>query len=313
MKKSLMLKPRHAAAKKTIFAYILLIPFILGFIMFFLKPLLLSFFYSLNKMNLSGLEVAYKFKGFDNYYQALFIDTDFRTELLSALKELALNVPLIMFFSLFIATILNKEFHGRNFVRIVLFLPVIITTGVLLELESTDFLLSQGQAALGAASETLSESATYTTSLGLKDLLLSLEMPSEITDYMASVINNFYTVLTSSGVQITLLIAAWQSIPSSLYEASAIEGATAWEDFWKITIPIISPYIFVCSIYTIVDTFTRSDNGLVTFVREVAVGNTMDYGLSSAMSWIYFAVISLCLGLVALVFMRGNLIVYQER
>lgn len=313
MKKSFSIKNASAGAKKKMFAYMLLIPFAFGFIMFFLRPLLLSFYYSLNSMNLSGAEIVYKFEGIDNYYQALFVNTDFRTELLSALKELALNVPLIIFFSLFIATLLNKEFYGRNFARIILFLPVIITTGVLLQLESTDFLLSQGQAALESASDSAEASATYATSLGLKELLLSLDMPSKITEYMASIINNFYTVLTSSGVQITLLIAAWQSIPSSLYEASAIEGATAWEDFWKITIPMISPYIFVCTIYTVVDTFTKSDNSLISFVRDIAVGNTMDYGLSSAMSWLYFLMISLCLGLIALLFLRTNFVVYQER
>ena len=264
-------------------------------------------------MNLSGLEVIYKFKGFGNYYKALFVDTDFRSKLLSSLYELALNVPLILFFSLFAATLLSKEFPGRDFARVMLFLPVIISTGVLLQLESTDYLLNQGAMALASSAESSDSSATYSTTLGLKELLLSLNMPDKVTGYMSSVIGSFYTVLTSSGVQITLMIAAWQSIPPSLYEASAIEGATAWEDFWKITIPMISPYIFVCTIYTVVDSFTRSNNALVQYIRGVAGGSQMDYGLSSAMSWLYFLMISLCLGLIALIFVKGNLIVYQER
>lgn len=313
MKKSFTIKYASADFKKKIFAYVLLIPFAIGFIMFFFRPLLLSLYYSFNNMNLSGIKIIYKFEGMANYYQSLFVNTEFRTQLLTALKDLALNVPLILFFSLFIATLLNKEFYGRNFARVILFLPVIITTGVLLQLESTDFLLGQGQAALESVEDAAETSATYATSLGLKDLLLSLDMPQQVTGYMSSIIGNFYTVLTSSGVQITLLLAAWQSIPSSLYEASAIEGATAWEDFWKITIPMISPYIFVCTIYTIVDTFTKSDNEIISFIRNVAVGNTMDYGLSSAMSWLYFLVIAICLGLVALLFLRTNFVVYQER
>ncbi len=302
-----------ASAGKKLFAVLLLIPFAVGFILFFLRPLILSFKYSLNDMNLSGLEVIYKFKGFGNYYKALFVDTDFRSKLLSSLYELALNVPLILFFSLFAATLLSKEFPGRDFARVMLFLPVIISTGVLLQLESTDYLLNQGAMALASSAESSDSSATYSTTLGLKELLLSLNMPDKVTGYMSSVIGSFYTVLTSSGVQITLMIAAWQSIPPSLYEASAIEGATAWEDFWKITIPMISPYIFVCTIYTVVDSFTRSNNALVQYIRGVAGGSQMDYGLSSAMSWLYFLMISLCLGLIALIFVKGNLIVYQER
>lgn len=313
MIKSQPKRKMSASAGKKLFAVLLLIPFAVGFILFFLRPLILSFKYSLNDMNLSGLEVIYKFKGFGNYYKALFVDTDFRSKLLSSLYELALNVPLILFFSLFAATLLSKEFPGRDFARVMLFLPVIISTGVLLQLESTDYLLNQGAMALASSAESSDSSATYSTTLGLRELLLSLNMPDKVTGYMSSVIGSFYTVLTSSGVQITLMIAAWQSIPPSLYEASAIEGATAWEDFWKITIPMISPYIFVCTIYTVVDSFTRSNNALVQYIREVAGGSRMDYGLSSAMSWLYFLMISLCLGLIALIFIRGNLIVYQER
>lgn len=313
MIKSQPKRKMSASAGKKLFAVLLLIPFAVGFILFFLRPLILSFKYSLNDMNLSGLEVIYKFKGFGNYYKALFVNTDFRSKLLSSLYELALNVPLILFFSLFAATLLSKEFPGRDFARVMLFLPVIISTGVLLQLESTDYLLNQGAMALASSAESSDSSATYSTTMGLRELLLSLNMPDKVTGYMSSVIGSFYTVLTSSGVQITLMIAAWQSIPPSLYEASAIEGATAWEDFWKITIPMISPYIFVCTIYTVVDSFTRSNNALVQYIREVAGGSQMDYGLSSAMSWLYFLMISLCLGLIALIFVKGNLIVYQER
>lgn len=313
MIKSQPKRKMSASAGKKLFAVLLLIPFAVGFILFFLRPLILSFKYSLNDMNLSGLEVIYKFKGFGNYYKALFVNTDFRSKLLSSLYELALNVPLILFFSLFAATLLSKEFPGRDFARVMLFLPVIISTGVLLQLESTDYLLNQGAMALASSAESSDSSATYSTTLGLRELLLSLNMPDKVTGYMSSIIGSFYTVLTSSGVQITLMIAAWQSIPPSLYEASAIEGATAWEDFWKITIPMISPYIFVCTIYTVVDSFTRSNNALVQYIREVAGGSQMDYGLSSAMSWLYFLMISLCLGLIALIFVKGNLIVYQER
>ncbi len=303
-----------SSTKKKIFAYILLLPFVCGFILFFLRPIILSFFYSLNGMNMSGAKIVYNFKGFQNYYQALFVNTDFRSELAASIRQLVVNVPLIMFFSLFIATLLNKEFYGRNFTRVILFLPVIISTGILLQIENSDYLLNEGQQLISdALSDGAASSSTYETSMGLKDLLLSLNMPDKLVGYISQVIENFYVVLTSSGVQIVLLIAAWQSIPPSLYEASAIEGATAWEDFWKITIPMISPYIFVCTIYTIVDTFMSANNTLVTFINNIATGQTMDYGLSSAMSWIYFVIVALCLGAVGLLFLRGKLVTYQER
>lgn len=312
--KKVTLGNASSSTKKKCFAYILLIPFFLGFILFFLRPLFLSFYYSLNSMNLSGSEIVYQFQGFKKYYEALFVNASFRTELLASLRQLLLNVPMIMFFSLFIATLLNKNFYGRDFTRVILFLPVIISTGILLQIENSDYLMNQAQSLIASgATESVEEASTYSTSLGLKDLLLNINLPSKITEYMTEIINNFYIVLTSSGVQIVLLLAAWQSIPPSLYEASAIEGATAWEDFWKITIPMISPYIFVCTIYTIVDTFTSPNNSLVPFIQDIASGQMMDYGLASAMSWIYFLMVSICLGLVAILFLRGKLVVYQER
>lgn len=309
--KKLSLKNASSSTKKTWFAFILLIPFILGFLLFFIRPLCLSFYYSLNKVEMNN----YVFKGIGNYKTALLDQTEFTTNLLGSLEQLLLNVPLIMFFSLFVATLLSKEFKGRNFTRVILFLPVIISTGALLQVENLDFLMGQGQQLLADAggSGVEEEAATFATSMGLKDLLLSLNMPTALTDYMSKIIGGFYTVLTSSGVQITLLIAAWQSIPPSLYEASAMEGATAWEDFWKITIPMISPYIFVCTIYSIVDTFTSQNNGIVSYILNVGKGTQNDYGLSSAMAWIYFLMVAIILGLVAFLFLRGKLVVYQER
>lgn len=309
--KKLSLKNASSSTKKTWFAFILLIPFILGFLLFFVRPLCLSFYYSLNKVEMNN----YVFKGIGNYKTALLDQTEFTTNLLGSLEQLLLNVPLIMFFSLFVATLLSKEFKGRNFTRVILFLPVIISTGALLQVENLDFLMGQGQQLLADAggSGVEEEAATFATSMGLKDLLLSLNMPTAVTDYMSKIIGGFYTVLTSSGVQITLLIAAWQSIPPSLYEASAMEGATAWEDFWKITIPMISPYIFVCTIYSIVDTFTSQNNGIVSYILNVGKGTQNDYGLSSAMAWLYFLMVAIILGLVAFLFLRGKLVVYQER
>jgi len=118
--KKLTLKDASSSTKKTWFAFILLIPFIIGFLVFFVRPLFLSLYYSFNNMNLAGMEIVYTFKGWGKYKEALLVNTEFRTQLLGSLKQLALNVPLIMFFSMFVATLLSKEFKGRNFTRVIL-------------------------------------------------------------------------------------------------------------------------------------------------------------------------------------------------
>ena len=304
---------RIARRKQLTFAYVLLIPFLIGFLFFFLQPFVLSFIYSVNDVKLVGTGTELAGRGLAYYRQALLVDTTFRELLIGGIRDLLVNVPMILIFSLFIATVLNKEFYGRNMARIVLFLPVIITTGVLLSVESSDYLIGLGtQAVQGGGAATTNSTYTVDT-FNLEALLRGLQLPSQLMEYLTMILDRFYTILISSGVQITILLAALQSISPSLYEASAIEGATAWEDFWKITLPMVSPYIFVCALYTVIDTFTNPTNGLVVYIRKVAFEDQLNYGLSSAMSWVYFGIIAVVLGVVAALFLGTKFVVYQDK
>jgi len=274
-------------------------PFLLGFLFFFLQPFILSFVYSVNSVSISGGSVVYKPQGFSYYREALTINTGFRDAFISGIQNLITMVPMILIFSLFIAVLLNKNFFGRNMSRIVLFLPVIITTGVLLSVESTDYLVNQG------VNATASSASVYTKGeFRIESLLTGLQLPSQLMAYLAAVIDKFYSILISAGVQITVFLAALQSISPALYEASAIEGATAWDDFWKITLPMVSPYIYVCALYSIVDTFGNATNGIVGYIHKVAFEVELNYGLASAMSWLYFLAAAIIIGLVSLLFAR---------
>ena len=97
-------------------------------------------------------------------------------------------------------------------------------------------------------------------------------------------------MMTRSGIQIFIFLAGMSSISTALYEASSIEGATAWETFWLITFPMTSPLIIVNLIYSIVDSFMSADNATLNFIYEKAF-NDMNYGYSSSLSWIYFLII----------------------
>ena len=99
-----------------------------------------------------------------------------------------------------------------------------------------------------------------------------------------------------------VFLAGLQSISPSLYEASAIEGATAWENFWKITLPMLLPITMVNVIYTIVDLFTDSKNAIMQQVLSNI--NTLRLGWASAMAWTYFFVIALILAIVFIAFSR---------
>jgi ABC-type sugar transport system permease subunit len=100
-------------------------------------------------------------------------------------------------------------------------------------------------------------------------------------------------------VQILLFLAALISIPKSFYEASNIEGASAWSTYWKITFPMVSPYILVAIVYTVVDSFTDYDNALINYIYDNI--RQMFHGTASAMAWVYtlsvFALMGVIVGL----------------
>jgi len=112
-------------------------------------------------------------------------------------------------------------------------------------------------------------------------LLMDFGMPSQAIGIIIDALANLYGVIRASGIQIIIFLAALQAIPGSMYEVSQIEGATAYEAFWKITIPMVSPLILTNVIYTIIDTYSRSN--IVNIAYATAFSDTM-FGLSAAMS-----------------------------
>ena len=125
-------------------------------------------------------------------------------------------------------------------------------------------------------------------------LLEYTDLPVSAINFLASAVNGIYSIIIASGVQILIFLAGLQSISPSLYEASAMEGATAWESFWKITFPMISPLILVNSIYTIIDSFTSETNAIMKDIKAT-IFDEVKYGLGSAMAWIYFVCIAIIL------------------
>ena len=100
------------------------------------------------------------------------------------------------------------------------------------------------------AAEELAESSALFDTLPFTSLLLDLNVPMVVVDYLIGAVNRIYEIITSSGVQILIFLAALQSIPSSMYEVARLEGATSYEIFWKITFPMVSPLILTNVIYT---------------------------------------------------------------
>ena len=288
MNKKLSLEQKRART-----GYLFILPWLLGLLFFFAVPILTSLMYSFSHVTIVQGGVNTRFAGLSYYKNALFSDERFIPLLVAALKEIAIQVPIIIIFALFISVMLNAEFYGRGLVRSIFFLPLMLSSSVLLSIINSDSY---------SGDVTGSSSVFMVSSFSIGDILTQAGLPSGLIKYLTSVIDSIFTMTWQSGVQIILFLAALQSIPPSLKEAASVEGATAWEYFWKITVPMISPMILVNIAFTVIDTFTSYSNGVMDFVTSQAAN--LHYSFSSAVTWIYFVVISVILFAVIGLFSR---------
>ena len=296
-------KRRRAASldkRKAKSGWIFVLPFVIGFIVIYLPIIVNSVIYSFSEFEtiaaVDGGGFILHNVGFANYQKALFEDTEFVKILTSGLKQLLFDVPAIVIFSLFLAVILNEKMVGRAAFRAILFVPVILQTGLIAEIDSTNTLLesmndtSSGISTGASGGNTVSEIVSATD---ISWLFSSMKVGTELVEYVTQMINNIYDIINRSGVQMLIFLSGLQSIDPAIYESCQMEGASAWETFWKITLPMISPMILVNAVYTIIDSFTASSNGVMSYINGVYSSGSNGQVLSSAMSWMYFLIVIL--------------------
>lgn len=284
------------ASKRAISGYLFILPFILGFLFFMVKPLALSLYMSVCDVGISPEGITYNFAGLLNYKRALAIDPEFNEMLYDEATKMFLHSIATIIFSTFVAVLLNKKFPGRSFVRSVFFLPVILSSGVIVGLDANNALLSN-------MAELIQENTGPGVTDVLENILTSAGVASSFFDIIFDLVNSVYDIAMASGIQIIIFLSALQTIPQSMYEAAEIEGCTKWESFWKITFPMISSLFLVNWIYTIIDFFMKTDNQIIDKIRTQMV-SYMNYGFASAMAWIYFGVVIVFIGLSAAILSR---------
>lgn len=280
-----------------------ILPFLLGFALIYIPMLFDSIVMSFQSMESatdgsSGYTML--FIGMENYRNALLVDPDFVPTLVSGLKQLAFDIPAILIFSLFMAVMLNQKMAGRGFFRAIFFLPVILSTGIMESIAAADTLNAAMSAGIDDGSGT-NTTTQIVSSMDFERLFSNMKVGTEIVDYVISAINNIYDIVNRSGVQMLIFLAALQSISPAIYESCKIDGATAWETFWKITFPMISPMILVNGIYTIIDSFTTESNQVMSYISGV-YSRTGGMVVSSAMSWIYFLLVIIIVAVIGAVF-----------
>lgn len=257
-------------------------PFIVGIILFFIYPIYMSVRLSISEQ---VAIVGMKMQGFtvEHFVRAFVVDTEFIPTFIEVVKQTLTKFPLTIVLSLIIAVLLNRDIKCRGLFRVIFFIPFLLGSG-----EVMQQLLNQG---------------VDRSVLNIMDgKLIPYNVLSYFGDTIMSAVQTVFgllvTVLWGSGVQILLFLSGLQSISPALYEAAKIDGATEWEIFWKVTVPMISPMLLLNIVYTVVNSFTDISNPLLAYIQKYGFTDA-EFSYGAALGWIYFAFIGV---LVAIIF-----------
>ena len=294
--------------------YVFVLPFLLGVLLIYLPILIDSIWWSFNyskMVPIDGVQTEiYVPGGFKYYIEAFTVSPNFVSTLLNSVQQLLFEVPAIIIFSLFIAVVLNQKMLGRAAFRAIFFVPVIIATGLMDSINQADLATGQTQSGIDDGSGAAA-GAGIINALDVQVLFQSMAIGGELVTYVVGLVNNIYNIINYSGVQMLIFLAGLQSISPSIYEACRIDGATGWETFWKVTFPMISPMILVNAVYTVIDSFTRSSNPMMAFIQSTISSGAEGPHQATAMYWIYFLVVLLIIGVVALI--ASTMVFYQRK
>ena len=259
-------------------------PWLIGFLIFTLVPLVRTFWLSLNEVRVTAGGIRTFFVELRNYKDAFLTDVTFSGMLIDYALQMAVYIPVIISFSMAVALLLNLKIRGQGLFRTIFFLPVIISSGpVLAELADKGAMTFEGLTKL--------------------DFLVNLQttLPPSIARLLAFAVGSFIVILWFSGVQILIYLASLQKIDRSMYEAARIDGASGWQILWKLTIPSLIPRTFINIVYTIVTVSTFSTNAVIQKIQTDMYRPERGLGYASALSWIYFLVMLAIIGLFVLI------------
>ena len=281
-KKSLLSKRRESGG------YIFILPWFIGALIFFIYQFIQSIYFAFCDLTFSEKGLVKKFTGLENFRVVFFENPEVFQKLVDSVTQMLTELVLIITLSFILSIILNQNFHGKTFARAVFALPLIVSSGVLLSIFKTS-VFSQSQ-------EAIAETTVFQAS-GIQAMLESAGVGQGLINTIVGWVNSLVDMLWKSGVQIIVFLSGIQSIPPSYYEVCDIEGATAWQRFWRVTFPIMMPFCFLNIIYTIIDSFTYQSNPVMLQIMQY-FGN-LQYAFSNALALAYFVVIIIIIGIIA--------------
>jgi len=306
-------KPVSLDRKKARAGWFFVLPFVIGFVLIYLPIIFDSIKISFHEMEIlrtGGYELHWV--GIENYKSAV-MRPDFLTTLGSGILTFVLEIPAIIIFSLFVAIILNQKMAGRAAFRAIFFIPVILATGLIAEIDASSAAIQNMDTSQGGIDDGSGQNqvAEIVSAMDIQALFSNMVVGTELLEYVANIVNNIYDIINRCGVQMLIFLSGLQSISPAIYESCSIDGASAWESFWKITLPMISPMILVNSVYTVIDSFTAQSNAVMGYISGVYAEGIEGQVVSSAMSWMYFLLVILLVVVVSLI--MKMFIFYQRR
>lgn len=301
MKHPLRRRPLSYETKKRYYAYGFIALWLVGLVFYFFRPLIAMLRYTVSDIEFTETGYRLVSVGFREFDRALRTDNKFVQQLVGSIGTMLYQVPIILFFSLAVALLLNRPFRGRTVARAVFFIPVIVTSGAVLSVLS-------GSGTSGENSLLQTQTNNMFSVTGSSEILYELGLPQQVTELLVDTANDIFGLSWRSGVQILILLAALQTVAPQLYEAARVEGATGWDTFWKLTVPSISPMLLLCLVYSVIDSFVDNDNVFIRYIRSYM--GQLDVEYSSTMVLLYSAVVFAIVGLVFL--MTRRLVFYAD-
>lgn len=277
-------------SKTARWAWLFVSPWVIGFLLFFVKPLIELFYYSFHKVEMGGNGgLHFQPVGLAQYKEAFFENTQFNPLLTEALAGAFPRLILVLIFSLIVAVLLNGKYFGRGLARAVFFIPIIMASKTITAVVG------------GMQAQMLSQASSSSSQLGFLAAFLARFLEPRMLHFLLNSVTTIFDTVLLSGVQTLIFLSGLQAISSSHYEVAKIEGATNYETFWRVTIPMISPMILIAAVYTLAEHFMSSR--LVEYMNQIAFQNS-NYGLSAAMSVVYFLASLFIVALVSFILSR---------
>lgn len=273
-------KPMKFQTTQKINGYVFLLPWIIGFLLFFLMPMINTIIYSFNEVGVAeagGMEMVYR--GIANYIDLFNKELSTQNQQFTRVfaeenSNIVMNTPLIVVFSLFSALLVNANYKGRDVVRVIFFLPIVLGISIVTTLVTTT----------GGDVTGVTAVATEESGFIMKLLTSYTFLPKDVISFVMGVVSDISSIISKAGVQTLLYLAALQGISPSLYEVAKIEGATTYEVFWKVTFPIVGSITLFNFVYTFVDLFLDSSIAKEVYAFAFQKNNI---GVGSALSVVY--------------------------